>query len=304
MPDPTTTITDTVEDVDLLPLIDRSALTGSFAEAVQAHVAATEPVEIGDHGVLVRQPVGWDTVPFDVRDFLDLPDHVIHRQDLVGVASFATYVATHAQPPDTRLYAHDPYGTGPNMLRRDTEFITAVIDDHHAGNYPNHRDHEASMVLRPTAAARRWATALGGTLRQDQFLELVVDGITEIANPDGAVLRDLVKDLHAIRSVEVSSVIRTGGSGSIELADNVTLSAGTGNKVPFPEQMSVVFVPFAGIDRIISMTVKITPKVDKQSHEVTFTLTAADIEDQLASALSHVCDEVADATGIRPLWVP
>src|SRR5690606_31339577 len=139
--------------------------------------------------------------------------------------------------------------------------VTVIIDDHPTGGVAR-RAHAAKLVLRPTAAAKRWAAALkADTLTQEQFLDLIVDGLTEIGRPDGAVLRDLVQDLHAIRQTEIKSVIRTGGEGAIQLAENVKLHAGPGDTVTFPEEMTVVLTPFVGVEEQVVLNIRIKPTV-------------------------------------------
>ena len=132
----------------------------------------------------------------------------------------------------------------------------------------------------------------------------MVDGITEIAEPAGAVLRDHVQDLHAIRSTSVKSVMRTGGQGAIELAENVKLHAGTGNAVPFPEVITVVFAPFAGIPDIITLSVTVKPTIARDSEKVSFSLRCPGLDDALAQVLSNLAGNVEESTGLAPHWVP
>jgi hypothetical protein len=295
---------DTPETTELLPitgeLLDLPGLSGTVSEAIGHAVAAGDPIEVGDYGILVRRPAGYVNELIDARDWESEPREVRHLQPLVGVSSFARYVNAH-QVGHTRIYLTDVYGSGTKMLTHDTPVANAVIDDHPNGNRPGLRGHHARLVFRPTAAARRWGNVLEGPrLTQEGFLELVVDGVAEIANPDASVLRDLISDLHAIRTAEVQSVIRTGGQGSIQLADNVKLSAGTANRVEFPETITLVLNPFAGIPSTIQLLVRVVPTVVE--HAVMFKLTAPGIEDELATVIGDLAVEIEDRVGIAPLW--
>jgi hypothetical protein len=298
MTDTTTEITGELVELDELALSD---FTGTVGEAIEHAVAALEPIEVGDHHLLVRVPTGYATTLLDVRASEDLPRRVAHEQLLVGVDSLARYVDQHALA-DTRAYITDLYGSGTRALTADVRAVEVVIDDHHAGNVPDAREHRAVLVLRPTSAARRWGQALAGRARlsQEQFLDLVVDGIGEIVTPDGARLRDLASDLHAIRTAEVQSVIRTGGQGSIQLAENVRLSAGTGDKVEFPERITISFNPFAGIPANVTLDVQVRPTVE--SNHVAFSLHAATLEDELAAVLGEIAAEIIERTGLTPFW--
>jgi hypothetical protein len=287
--------------VDIIDNVSLSDFAGTVDEAIGHAVAALDPIEVGDHNLLVRVPTGYSTALIDVRDSEDLARRVEHKQLLVGVDSLSRYVAQH-QLADTRAYITDLYGSGTKALCHDSHAVEVVIDDHHAGNTPDARTHRAVLVLRPAAAARRWGRALtpGSMLSQEQFLDLVVDGIGEIVTPDGARLRDLASDLHAIRTAEVSSVIRTGGQGSIQLAENVRLSAGTGDKVEFPERITIRFNPFAGIPAAVTLDVQIRPTV--QSNHVAFSLHAPTLEDELAAVLGEIAAEIVERTGLLPYW--
>lgn len=294
------TDTETTDTTHTDIVLDTEPFSGTVGEAIDHAVSALDPVEVGDHHLLVKIPTGYSTQLIDVRNSEDLPRLVEHTQLLVGIDSLARYVAQH-ELADTRAYITDLYGSGVKALLADTRAVDVVIDDHHQGNHPDRRAHHAVLILRPTAAARRWGRALSGSsMTQEQFLDLVVDGIGEIVTPDGARLRDLASDLHAIRTAEVSSVIRTGGQGSIQLAENVRLSAGTADKVEFPERITIRFTPFAGIPATVTLEVQVRPKVD--SNHVAFTLQAATLEDELAAVLGEIAAEIVERTGLVPFW--
>ncbi|MEM9513682.1 MAG: DUF2303 family protein [Actinomycetota bacterium] len=275
--------------------------TGTLEEAVANATAAQVPYEVGTHGLFVHRPEGFAIDRFDVREFEDTPRRVEQTQKIVGCDSLQRYLAPH-QSDNTRAYLRDVYGRGREMLAGDTDLCTVIIDDNEDDNVPSARAHRAVLVLRPTAAARRWAKALSGQLNQEQFLNVVADGMSEIAEPDGAQLHDLISNLHAIRRAEVESIVRTGGEGTIQLKENVQLSAGNGNKVPFPESMEIVLTPFAAHGNVISVTVKIQP--DARGDAVLFSLTAPGLDDALAALVSDVATEIKERTEISPYWTP
>lgn len=317
MSDPTTT-DDTIELstelTELAPLLGGlSSFDGAtelVREAIANGIATIAPVPVGDHGMIFRTATGGVALELDVRCFEDEPRLATFRSGtfpFVGVPSLAGYLDRY-QTPDTIAYVIDVYGHGLQMLTQDTKIAKVVIDDHPANEQiidaeVGRRAHTAELVLRPTAAARRWGAALAASsLSQEQFLDLIVDGVGEIASPDSADLRDLVQDLHAIRQTEVKSVVRTGGEGSITLAQNVKLHAGQGNEVTFPEQMTLVLDPFAGVAETIQLVVRIAPKVRETT--VVFSLTASTLDDQLARLVGSIADDLQLRTGLAPLWTP
>jgi hypothetical protein len=273
--------------------------------AVRNAVAATEPTAVGDYGTAFLVPEGFTLTRIDVRDSSDPlpPHHIAHYTALVGVESFAAYVNRY-RTENTLGYLRDPIGLGPAALTSDQRIGHYVLDDHPTDGRTAFRDHIVTLVLRPTAAARRWGKALAADhVDQETLLDLVVDGIAEIATPDGAVLRDLVADLHAIRTTSARSVIRTGGQATVEVADNVTLHAGTGNQVTVPESMTVVFQPYAGVDSHITLPIKIKPRITRDER-VHFLLDAPALDDQLAATIRQVRAELDELTEITPMWVP
>jgi len=274
-------------------------------EAIENGLAAGDPRLVGDFGLAFLKPEGYEVETLDVRSFEDEPRLASFRSGtlkFVGVDSLARYVGRY-QTANSVAYIRDVYGRGVSMLTTDTDAATVIIDDHPGvlGTDPpedaqavGRRAHTAALVLRPTAAAKRWGGAFGKAIGQEEFLDLVVDGIGEIAAPDGAQLRDLVSDLHSIRQAEVKSVIRTGGEGAIQINENVKLHAGVGDKVTFPETMTLVLQPFASIGSTVKLEVRITPKV--RVNIVEFTLTCPTLDDQLAHVLGDVAADLVDRT--------
>lgn len=302
-----------VLDEQLLPVVDNlHSVQGAVQlidAAIQNALAATEPIEVGDHGLAFRKPDGTTEI-VNVRNWEDeprVPSFIAAREKFVSVRSLADYVARHSVLDATVANIADPYGKALAMLQSDTDVAWVTIDDHPIRSDDTQtvgrRSHTATLVLRPTEPARRWGSALAAAaLTQEQFLDLIVDGITEIAQPDGAVLRELVQDLHAIRTSEVQSVVRTGGEGSIQLKENVNLHAGTGNKVTFPEQMTVTFQPFVGLTDQVVLTVRIKPTVGDT--KVRFALSCAHLDDAIAHTIGALDAEIAEHTGLTPLWRP
>lgn len=288
-----------------------TATDAVIAEAVQNGIMATEPIVVGDHGMLVAVPAGWDIRTVDVRNHEDLPRHRGGQRAFVDVPSLAAYVARYDSPDAVAYGKAVDDESALASLRTDSTLLRVVLDEHPA-NPPadeplvfdvpqvGHRDHVAALVLRPTPGARRWAKALTNALSQEQFLDLIDDGITEIAEPPGAVLRDLISDLHAIRSSSVKSVIRTGGEASLEVADNVGLTAGTGTKVTVPEHVDLVIRPWTLSGKSIAVRVKIKPRITDS--RVSFLLTAPNLEQLVTEAAAQIATTAEEALDRPILW--
>lgn len=260
------------------------------AEAVANGIIAAEPVELGDHGLAMALPPGFNMQTFDVRQWEQRPRQITHTVKLTSIESFATYFQAHAVSGFTRLYAIDESARD-LTLKADRKVAMAVFDDHGGAiedeRFPRVglRQHVAELVLRPTVPALRWADVLsveGVTLTQEGLLNLIDDGIGEIAEPDAAVLRDLVADLHAVRTTGVQSIRRTGGDAAVTLTENVALRAGVGSQLTVPEQLAVSLVPWTipTCGRIYAR-VKIRPALRDKA--ITFHLSSAEAPSAIAA---------------------
>lgn len=260
------------------------------AEAVANGIIAAEPVELGDHGLAMALPPGFNMQMFDVRQWEQRPRQITHTVKLTSIESFATYFQAHAVSGFTRLYAIDESARD-LTLKADRKVAMAVFDDHGGAiedeRFPRVglRQHVAELVLRPTVPALRWADVLsveGVTLTQEGLLNLIDDGIGEIAEPDAAVLRDLVADLHAVRTTGVQSIRRTGGDAAVTLTENVALRAGVGSQLTVPEQLIVSLVPWTipTCGRIYAR-VKIRPALRDKA--ITFHLSSAEAPSAIAA---------------------
>jgi len=278
-----------------------SGLAALVETAIDNGVLALDPQEVGDHTLVFPLPPGWTAAHVDVRLNEDLPRFRTGSFPLVGVRSLAAYVNRY-KTDNTLGWLRDVNGVGPSALTADLQVADYVIDDLPTDSTSN-REHHAVLVLRPTPQARRWGKVLAaGSVDQETLLDLVVDGIGEIADPDGATLRDLVADLHAVRNTSVRSVIRQGGGATVEVADNVALHAGTGNQVLVPDLIRVVFQPYASVPDQIVLDITVKPKVIND--KVTFALSAPGLDGALAKLVSSLAEALTESTGFEPLWKP
>ena len=272
--------------------------------AVKNGLLAQEPIELGDNAIAIPLPAGWNVHVSDERQYEDNPRERQGAFPFVGVRSLGQYVMAF-RSEHTLGYLSDVNGRGPEILTKDLHLAKYVIDDFATDAFPGapvaNRRHTATLVLRPTAQARRWGAALSTILNQEQMLDLIDDGIGEIAKPPAADLRELISDLHAIRTTEAQSVIRTGGAASITVADAVNLHSGKGTEVTVPERMTIVFVPFASLDNSIVLDIKIKPIVGDRG-KVVFQLSAPTLDTQLTRLVSSVAEQLTEVTGIEPLW--
>lgn len=143
----------------------------------------TDQTNTPDTGYAELADAGWAAPLAGITSY---PEDIVAQAVANGVAACEPqWIGDHG------LAIVRPDGWTVDTLAVDTKLIVVVLDDHLAHpTAANHRTHRAELVLRPTAAARRWAKVLGEgqILTQEQMLDLIDDGIREIADPDGAVL--------------------------------------------------------------------------------------------------------------------
>lgn len=264
-----------------------------------AAAASSTPRDLGDVGEAQLVPDGWHVEQIDRRQYELHPRERYGTFEFVDVVSFADYVNRYSTG-DTLVYAVDVPDAANQLLTGGHIALVAVLDDYPIDSTSS-RTHRAALRLRPTPAARRWGAVFDRWVTQEQLLDLVVEGAAEIAQPDAADLRDLASNLHAIRSADVESVIRTGGEGTIKVAQNVQLRAGASRDVTFPEQLRVVLIPFhRAQERFVGLAVRVKAKVTDK--HVTFQLTAPTLGDQLIAVIEDVARMSAERTGLEPFW--
>lgn len=269
----------------------------------RARAESADLGKAGDHSQVFLVPAGYQLHFEDVRAHEDLPRVKAGVFSFVGVRSLAKYVNRY-RLSDTLAWVKDLYGAGRKVLTEDTRVLEVVFDDLPADEESggSNRAHRAVLVLRPTAEARRWGAVLDCQIDQERLIDLVTDGIGEIAEPPAAELQDLARDLHSIRTTAVSQVVRTGGEGKIELSENVELRAGRGRAVTFPETITLMLSPFAASGDGFKLTVRVKAQV--RDGRVVFTLSAPELDDRIARLVADLAAEVSDATGLEPMWTP
>lgn len=281
---------------DNISLQDAASLVG---EAVHHGITAAAPILVGDHGLLVRRPADWVAQVIDVRDHEDNPRERAGKFNFATVDSLIRYIERF-KDETTLGYITDVTSKGVNALTSEVYAAHYVLDDFRMDPPVANRKHQAHLVLRPTTAARRWGQAFQKKLNQLEMVELVIDGTGEIAAPDSADLRDLISDLHAIRTASAKSVVRVSGGLAVEVTDNVALHAGQGNLVTVPESITLVLQPWTAVDATITVEVKVRPIINGET--VLFGLSAPHLEEALNDVLRTIHSDLATGTGIEPFW--
>lgn len=122
--------------------------------------------------------------------------------------------------------------------------INAVFDYH--SNLPSWGRHKMTLSLLPTQEWVKWRQNSGKRLAQVEFAEFIQDNMTDVVNPDGATLLEIVTNLSNHRTAKFSSNIRLD-NGQVQLTYEEELrgSAMVAGNMSIPQEFELGIRPFA-----------------------------------------------------------
>lgn len=207
-----------------------------FQAAYEAGMAALKVAEV--HGVPVAIiPQGATLKSFE--DLLPLPRFKRGIFEFGDIPSLAAYVADHATPS--------------TLVTVSNGGFLACIDGHDRGSdntKAGNRAHSATLRFHQTPEWIRWTTMQKQKLAQRDFAEWLELAMSDVVEPVGANLVELISDLTAKSSVEFTSGVRVGNSGQEKLAYRETNEAATttGN-ISVPTRLKLGLAPFKGTQK-------------------------------------------------------
>lgn len=212
--------------------------TGDAAAIIESTradtLAAAEQREIAPHVFRTVVPAGYSAVVTDLEKYQDRPRRNTSKVALHTTESFVQYLGIHAVDGSTQAYALP-----------DNLTVQAIIDD------DSHRDHHARLTLQRTDACKRWFGAHSQYMGQEEFAQLVEDGLGEIAQPAGADLLELAQSMHASSSASFRSGLRlTDGRVQFSYVEELEARAGADGQMTIPEKITLVFAPFEGAEKM------------------------------------------------------
>lgn len=153
------------------------------------------------------------------------------------LAALLDYVEFHEDEHATSLW-----------VAPETGQVVALINDHAgAEGAPGWGDHRAIFTPRATAEWQRWAKADGQWLNQEQFAELLEDGLTEIADPAGATLLEVASTMTGHTSVQWEAATRLdNGAIRAKYVEDASAKAGTRGDLDIPTSFTLVLAVFHG----------------------------------------------------------
>lgn len=121
--------------------------------------------------------------------------------------------------------------------------VNAAFDYH---NYlPAWVRHKMTLSLLPTPEWVKWRQNSGKRLGQVEFAEFIQDNMTDVVNPDGATLLEIVTNLSNHRTAKFASNIRLD-NGQVQFTYEEELKgAATAGQVSIPQEFELGIRPFA-----------------------------------------------------------
>lgn len=187
-------------------------------------------------GNLVFSPQTRDFVSLEA--FLPAPTRKRGTVTVYDAASLNMVIADNSDAGNVVIY-----------LDRDLNNprIVAVLNDCGA-NGPGWRDFRAEIAFRQTPQWQKWKAIDGKMMPQASFAEFIEENLSDIADPPGASMLEIVTYLEATRTVNFKSAVRLS-NGAIQLhnAEDIDAKVGSG-RIEVPETFTLGLRPFLGTE--------------------------------------------------------
>lgn len=191
-------------------------LTEAGAIAALALTGARRPELLGEDGrVFVTVPEGFSlqevTSPYGLP--LEPAPYIAQSVELYDKDSLVAYVKRHITPT-TAIFA-DPF--------KDT-FHAAI--DWHAAEEAGFNAHKAVLKLQRSEEWTRWSKISGTLMPQADFARFLEENAADVAEPDGADLLEIARDLSAKRKVNWKAGVRLqNGDQAFEYSEETEATA-------------------------------------------------------------------------------
>lgn len=287
-------------------MADRLELTEAgdgMAEALQwaanARAASIPPsylvgdsVEGTELGVMrAVLPPGYQSQIIDLQPYAPTPRRKTGKFAFTRHASFAEYVANHDE------------GGGTLLLATEEGEFTAYLNAHVqvSDGDPGWHDHIATYRPVETEAWQTWKRADGAPMSQEAFALFLDDRIGEIAEPDGATLRELAKNLQVKTNVDFQSGVNIA-NGQVHVKYQEQLESGAGPKgdLAIPERLTLVIHPFEGGEKY-QMEARFRFRASSGKAVFMYVL-GEEIRRVTREAVADIARAIREKTSIEPLY--
>lgn len=258
------------------------------AEQTEAAVVATLANLAADVRLTVVEGVPFLAVPEgvtlqDQSALLPAPKRLKAHPSFEDAESFSEYVNRY-KCTSTLLVAS-----------RKANQVTAFIDYHAAGQ-PSWNEHGANLLIKHHEDFTAWAT-LPPSITQIAFGEFIEDHMHTIAEPDGAILKDMVLRFQALKDVSFKSFANLQ-NGDVSLVYIEDSERGTETNTKFPSQLGLIVPVYEGQE---GTPIKARIRYRVKDQKLAFQVELVRKTDVLREAFEGVLHEVEALTGLQVL---
>lgn len=239
----------------------------------------------GSHGEIIQTEIGGNKVAmvpdgFRMEILDDLGDDPKRPQEHISVwrgESFVDY--------------WDRFSTDSSICFADLERLSlhAVID-YHGADLAGHCEHNVRFSPRASIGWKFWKELSGQWMEQRSFQRILEERASDITEPSGGDLLDLVANLDATMKVSAGNVERlSDGRRKIsytkqnQIAGNVTI----------PSRVVIAVPVFEGGDNY-EIELMLRWDVDDESHKAKFMLEVPDVRGREQEAFTAMVEPIAE----------
>jgi uncharacterized protein YfdQ (DUF2303 family) len=237
--------------------MSNTANTGGDAATIAdlaRKASVVQSVESADGRQHLIIPEGYTTK--DVTDphglYPRTPAYIKQAVEVQALDSLIEYVNAF-KTPHTKLFANI-----------NANSITGLIDYHQQDGKAANVAHSVTMELPFSEEWVTWMEIDGKLMDQLSFARFLEENHPDIAQPTAAELIEMARDLHAVRNVRFTKVVRTDSDNeSFTVDDSTTLnSTRSSDKLELPRQFTLKIPVYFG-ERPIEMSAFLRWRVDQ-----------------------------------------
>lgn len=275
------------------------------AGTIAQQMAATEAMAAAKLGAALAEPRMVDNIPVAVVpkgwhveslcDHLQRPPRMEVRRDLHTPQALIDYYANFGTPKTVAPML---------IVNRADDLIGAslqIICDYGQQHAPAWGDHIATVRLRPTPEWQFWTDNNKRKFAQHDFAELLEDNLPDIAEPDGATMLEICRNIEGSKNGYYRSAYRTkDGTFTIAYSDetSATTRDAANQEIAIPDTFWIQVEPWQGCD-LYKVECRLRLRLKDGRLSLWYELVRP--HKVLEDAFAKITAEVAAATGLTPI---
>lgn len=247
--------------------------------------APAERLDLGSYYVL---HVGDRVHEIDLTGdaYRDMPRRKTGTVTVRDVPSFVAYFGKHGDE-HSEIYAD-----------RQALTVTAVVNAHSVDG-PDWGDHRLVLRLKHSDQFTAWQQTGGRNMPQVAFAEFIEDHRSDITDPPGADMLELVQTFQALTKVTFKSgTVLHSGQRQISYVEEIDARAGSKGNLVIPQTFTLALPIFDGATEADAVTARLRYRIDDGRLLLGFVLDQ--INDVVAGAFTAVVNQV-DGEVVQPI---